>query len=227
MGLSSFNRMRREKAPVETIEAERFKLDNEARQNRRLDRDAVHEQNAERNEEAMEAELAAAQRIGEKVEEGMKPGVLDEPLRRDHAAEIAGRNIEGVQTPKDPVDRVSERTPQAGTANEKLVPHTPVERKGPTKAQNDAAAKEVGSLPAPATADENVAPKGETVEGNGAGDAEAEAEGSTDAVDIPADWEGSHWRTRVALAEKISGRDDVKTEEANDIIKAEQAARAQ
>ncbi|GGD43459.1 hypothetical protein [Aureimonas glaciei] len=44
-------------------------------------------------------------------------------------------------------------------------------------------------------------------------------------AEIPTDWEGSHWRTRVALAEKISGRDDVKTEEANAIIAAEVARR--
>lgn len=40
-------------------------------------------------------------------------------------------------------------------------------------------------------------------------------------VEIPADWEGSHWQTRVALAKRISGRDDVKTDEANEIIAAE------
>lgn len=44
-------------------------------------------------------------------------------------------------------------------------------------------------------------------------------------VEIPADWEGSHWRTRVALAERISGRNDVKAEEANAIIEAEEKRR--
>jgi hypothetical protein len=40
-------------------------------------------------------------------------------------------------------------------------------------------------------------------------------------VEIPADWEASHWQTRVALAKRISGRDDLNTEQANEIIKAE------
>jgi hypothetical protein len=53
----------------------------------------------------------------------------------------------------------------------------------------------------------------------------AEEAGTPSEAQIPADWEGSHWRTRVALAEKISGRDDVKTEEANGIIAAEVARR--
>ncbi|WP_416355550.1 hypothetical protein ACLNGM_15030 [Aureimonas phyllosphaerae] len=44
-------------------------------------------------------------------------------------------------------------------------------------------------------------------------------------VQIPDGWESSHWRTRVALAERISGRDDVKAEEANDIISAERSRR--
>lgn len=44
-------------------------------------------------------------------------------------------------------------------------------------------------------------------------------------VQIPDDWESSHWRTRVALAERISGRDDVKAEEANGIISAEKSRR--
>lgn len=42
---------------------------------------------------------------------------------------------------------------------------------------------------------------------------------------IPDDWEGQHWRTRVALAERISGKADLKAEEANAIIKAELARR--
>lgn len=217
MGLSSFNRMRREKAQVETIEAERFKVANEARQRSALGQVDTFNENAERNEESFKAEMAAVERIGEKVEEGMKPGVLDEPLRRDHAAEIAGRNIEGVQEPKDPVERIAERIPQDGTANEELVPHTPVENEGPTAEQVEAAAVEVGALPDPATAEENVAPEGET-----ASSASADAE----TVNIPTGWQDSHWRTRVALAERISGRNDVKSEEANAIIEAEEERRA-
>ncbi|MBB4000957.1 hypothetical protein [Aurantimonas endophytica] len=45
--------------------------------------------------------------------------------------------------------------------------------------------------------------------------------GGGDVIDIPSDWEGSHWRTRVALAERLSGKSDLKAEEANEIIKAE------
>ena len=148
--------------------------------------------------------------MGKKVEEGRNSDVIDEPLRRDHAAEIAGRNLEGVQEPTDPAAHVAERIPAEKTANEKLVPLTGAESDGPTAEQVHAAAKEVGALPAPAGEGEGVAPKGES-----------------SGADIPADWEGLHWKTRVSLAEKLSGREDLKTEEANDIISAEVKRRAE
>jgi hypothetical protein len=74
----------------------------------------------------------------------MQSEVIDEPLRRDHAAEIAGRNLEGVQTPKDPVERVRERIPQHETENEKLVPHMQVNQPGPDLEQLNAARREIG-----------------------------------------------------------------------------------
>jgi hypothetical protein len=40
-------------------------------------------------------------------------------------------------------------------------------------------------------------------------------------VDIPDDWEGLHWRQRVALAQKISGREGLDSAAANEVIAAE------
>lgn len=148
MGLSSFNRMRRERNPVEKIEAERFKNWNEAHHKSRDTQSDATEVNDKLNAKAAKAEQSAVKAIGEKVEAGLtsgdkKGGVIDQPLREDHAAEIAGRNIEGVQEPKDPVARRDERIPD-GTANEKLVPHTQVDRPGPTAAMVEAAQVESG-----------------------------------------------------------------------------------
>lgn len=150
MGLSSFNRMRRERAPVEKMEAERFIRWRDER-NAGLRR----EDRAEREREQYEiwqAEQAAMRRIGAKVEVGMEMArqghpVVDEPLRRDHAAEIAGRNLHDVDQPKDPVQRIEERVPEGETANEQLVPHMSVEVVGPTAEQVRAAEVETGVAP--------------------------------------------------------------------------------
>lgn len=163
MGLSSFNRMRREKSHVEVIEAERFKIDNEARNQRRVDRDEAKEKTDALQEKAAKAEAEAVAAIGEKNLAGMETKVIDQPLRQDHAAEIAGRNLFGVQEPKDPVARVHERIPLEKTANEVLVDHTQVDGAGPTAKMIAAAEKEAGvskEVPAPAPAEEDVAPKG-------------------------------------------------------------------
>jgi hypothetical protein len=53
----------------------------------------------------------------------------------------------------------------------------------------------------------------------------ADEAGTTTQVEIPADWEAAHWRTRVSMAEKISGKSDLKAEDANPIIAAELARR--
>jgi hypothetical protein len=53
----------------------------------------------------------------------------------------------------------------------------------------------------------------------------ADEAGTTSQVEIPADWEAAHWRTRVSMAEKISGKSDLKVEDANPIIVAEIARR--
>lgn len=151
MGLSSFNRMRRERAPVNIMEAERSRLDNEARNARRNDRVAVHDRNKQRVEEIRQEDAAANERIGEKVRKGMQTAIIDEPLRKDHAAEIAGRHLEGVQEPKDPVDRVRERIPQHETANEKLVENMSAELPGPDLAAVAAAREEAGAAPLPET----------------------------------------------------------------------------
>lgn len=144
MGLSGFNRMRRERNQVETIEAERFKIANEARNAARLARDAAREETDAMLPAAAEAEQAAREAIGEKNVAGLKTDDL--PLRKDHAAEIAGRNVEEVQAPKDPVQARLDRVPE-GTVNEQLVEHLSVDQPGPSPELVEAAAKEVGAIP--------------------------------------------------------------------------------
>jgi hypothetical protein len=145
MGLSSFNRMRRSKVEVDKAEAERFKKWNETHNATRQARDETSGRAGnDRKEEIRQLEAEANKAIGEKVIAGMESAVIDEPLRKDHAAEIAGRNLEGVQTPKDPVERVEERIPQHETANEQLVPHMQVNMPGPDLEQLNAAREEVG-----------------------------------------------------------------------------------
>lgn len=152
MGLSSFNRMRRERNRVETIEAERFKIANEARNKHRLEREAAKERGDALLEDAAIAEAEAAAAIGEKNVEGLTTDDL--PLRKDHAAEIAGRNVEDVQAPKDPVQARLDRVPE-GTVNEELVGHMSVDKPGPgadlvEEAQEEAGAVETEDSPADA-----------------------------------------------------------------------------
>lgn len=45
-------------------------------------------------------------------------------------------------------------------------------------------------------------------------------------VTIPADWEGLHWKHRVALAKQLGAGDDVTADQASEIIVAEVARRA-
>lgn len=195
MGLASFNRMRRQRNEVEKIEAERFKLSNEARQAGRQAQDMAHRENRDRVEEVREAETAAVEAIGEKNREGMETAIIDLPLREDHAAEIAGRNMPDMQSsdPIDPVELRNIRVPE-DTANEKLASQMQVDTDGPSKELVNAAAKEVGSLPDAAPKGEGVAPQGETIQGE-----------SAEKVSVPADWEDLHWTQQVKLAEQISG----------------------
>lgn len=135
MGLASFNRARRERAAVEELEAARFKEWNERHNAARAVTDRMRGATEGDQEAVRDEELAAAQRIGEKAREGIRMGeeggIIDLPLRRDHAAEIAGRTLENNQEPKDPVARVRERLAE-GSATEQMVEHTQVDRPGPT-----------------------------------------------------------------------------------------------
>lgn len=162
MSMSAFNRMRRERKPVEKIEAQRFKNWNAIHNGQALENDESREADAELVRQSDEEQAAAVVRIGEKVVQGMKSKVIDEPLRRDHAAEISGRNLYNVQEPKDPVERIDERIPDS-TENEKLAAHTQVDQPGPSKRLLAAAREEAGVvLPAAAgTAEERTAPSGE------------------------------------------------------------------
>ena len=154
MGLAAFNRMRRERAQVEKHEAERFVRWRDER-NARLRQNAGTTRETEREQlEIWREEQAAMQRVGAKVRLGMEMvaeghPVTDEPLRRDHAAEIAGRNLQDVDKPKDPRERYDERVPPETTFNEELVPHMSVEHEGPTAEQVRAAEIETGVAPHP------------------------------------------------------------------------------
>jgi hypothetical protein len=148
MGLAGFNRMRRSRLPVEELETERFKKDNAARWARKRGQDDSNKQDPKVLDKIAEAETAAAEEIGRKVEEGIKMGeeggVADLPLRRDHAAEIAGRTPQtDPREPMDPMDRLHERIPPKETANEKLAEHMSVNQPGPTIEQVKAAAVEM------------------------------------------------------------------------------------
>jgi hypothetical protein len=177
MGLSAFNRMRREKAPVERMEAERFRADNEMRQRHRNESDGAYADRGEAQDAARAAEKDAVARIGEKMAEAMRLPPVDDPLRRDHEAEIVGRNLQDVDQPKDPVQRIDERIPSGDGAAAALLPRTSVEREGPTVGHFAAAAAELGGsasgilengtnlnvAPRAAATQENaVAPAGET-----------------------------------------------------------------
>jgi hypothetical protein len=197
MGLSSFNRMRRERAKVEKIEAERFKADNEARHAARKMRDGV-KGDAELREKAAQAEHEAVEAIGEKNRAGLETNDL--PLRQDHAAEIAGRNINGVQEPKDPVARIDERIPD-NTPNEKLVEHMSAEDEGPAPALVEAAQEEAGVIARRPRA--------------------AETPESRAAVNVPADWQSLSWQERRSLASQLSDDPITNGEQANAAIEAE------
>lgn len=144
MGLSSFNRMRRERNEVEKLEAERFKIANEARHAARKARDEAREQTDAMIPDVRRAEAEAVERIGEKNVAGLTSNDL--PMRKDHAAEIAGRNLEDVQAPKDPVERREERVPSGGTANEELVEHMVVDQPGPSPEMVEEAQEEAGVI---------------------------------------------------------------------------------
>lgn len=217
MGLSSFNRMRRERAAVEKIEAERFKIDNDARNAARLDKEKARSDASDLLEKAEAAEIAATEAIGEKNRQGQESEVDDLPLRKDHAAEIAGRNVEGAQEPKDPVERVDERIPQGETANEKLVEHMSVAGEGPTPELLEAAQKEAGALPDAAPSDEDVAPKGDTT-----GRVRVpETNESRAAVNIPDNWTDLSWQERRSIASQVSADPITNGEQANAAIEAE------
>lgn len=147
MGLSAFNRARRSRKEVEKFEAKRFEEDNKNRWEGNRLRNPVHDQErvAKDQERSRKLELQASAEIGKKTEEGIKMaeagGLPDLPLRQDHAAEIAGRNLSGVQTPVPPTERLDERVP-ASTANEQIVENMSVESKGPSKAKMEAVRKE-------------------------------------------------------------------------------------
>ena len=233
MGLSSFNRMRRERKAVEMIEAERSEANLKFLHGRSKERQEVHAQNKERVEEIREAETKASERIRVKalLGQGIDPETgeqlakmedvegggartaftIDEPLRKDHAAEMAGRNLQGVQEAKSPTQRLDERIPDGGTAAEELVPHLSVERDGPTAEMVEAARKErEDPASAPGASD---------------GGAPEPTDEQRDAVEIPDDWQSMSAAERKALASQIAGYDITRAADADPVIRGEEARR--
>jgi hypothetical protein len=210
MGLASFNRMRRERAKGEMLEAELFKVHHAARNKARVERVNAHRENKARVEEIRQEDRAASERIGEKVRRGLETRITDEPMRKDHAAEIAGRNLHGVGLPKDPVQRIEERIPQGTTANEKLVENMSAELPGPDPAAVDAARREVGAaLPG----ERRAAP-------------ETRVEASValterSRVEVPSNWRDMPWPQRRSLATQFSDGPIHNNEEAVAAIEAE------
>jgi len=138
MGLASFNRARRSRKEVEKLEAERFEQNNKARWAAHHAREKRPEADDKVVDKVRKAEQEASEEIGRKtvqgIEDGEKGGIIDGPLRRDHAAEIAGRAVEDAQgVPKKPTELIDERIPDS-TVNEKLADHTQVDREGPSAA---------------------------------------------------------------------------------------------
>jgi hypothetical protein len=208
MGMSAFARARREMSAVEKVEAERFKAVKDAGGIRA--QDDVRAEADKLLPAAAEAQEQALKNIGEKA---LAPN--DEALRNDHAAEIAGRNIEGVHLPKDPVERVTERVPSA-TQNEKLVPLTSVDSEGPSPALLKAVAKETGT--------EGIEDQARTVP-----DADPNAPVSTTGdevidgpqVAIPDDWEELHAPEMKDLARNFTKRQVNTKAEAEIVIRRE------
>ena len=101
MGLSSFNRMRREKAKVAEIEAERFKRDNEARQARRQARVDAQGADDELAAKAMQEEREATKRIGKPSHGGRcRPGVdLDVDRRHQILTEVPNETFGARKSP--------------------------------------------------------------------------------------------------------------------------------
>lgn len=146
MGLSSFNRQRRLKADVAKKEAERFEAWNEARHAARDHLTGHKADDHTAQLEARQLEADAVKAIGEANREGLDNGDL--PMRKEHAAEIAGRTVidpQGEDAPS-PTEKVDLRLPH-GTANEELVEHTDVRKDGPSAELVEAAQKEAGVLP--------------------------------------------------------------------------------
>jgi hypothetical protein len=142
MGMSFFARNRVSRKPVEKFEAERFKEFNEKHWERKASQDRRRGDDEKDQEKSWKKEVAANEAIGEKTREGMEADVTDMPLRIDHTREIAGRNLEDVQSPKDPVARIDERIPET-SKGEKLVPHTSVDAKPASKQAIEDARREV------------------------------------------------------------------------------------
>lgn len=243
MGMSFFNRMRRERKPVEMIEAERSEQNLKFLHGRSIDRQRVHAENKERVEEIREAEVEASERIRVKalIGQGIDPDTgeqrekmedveglgartaftIDEPLRKDHAAEIAGRNLQGVQEIKSPMQRLDERIPSGETAAEALVPHLSVERDGPTAEMVEAARLE--------REDPAYAPGGTAPDRNADGKSdESDLESTVEAragVIIPENWTSLPAAERKELASRLAGYDITRTADGDPIVRDELARR--
>lgn len=134
MGMSAFNRARRSRLDVEEEEAKRFEKWHKDHWGAERLTDKDPDKTDKEVEKIRKLEGAASDLIGEKARQGIlegeRGGIIDRPLREDHAAEIAGRTqVDGQGEPTSPVDRVRQRIAD-GSANEELVSHTQVDQPG-------------------------------------------------------------------------------------------------
>lgn len=151
MGLSSFNRMRRQRNAVELMEAKRFEENNRKRWSAHHTRDANMGTTDEKElSKLRKAEHDAVEKIGELNVQGLKTAVPDAPMRKEHAAEIAGRTMTDMQQgePMTPTELRTNRVPESAPASEKLVDRTSVEHRGPTVKELQAANVEAGVISA-------------------------------------------------------------------------------
>jgi hypothetical protein len=232
MGLSAFNRMRREKAPVERMEAERFRADNEMRQRHRNESDGAYADRGEAQDAARAAEKDAVARIGEKMAEAMRLPPVDDPLRRDHEAEIVGRNLQDVDQPK--ASGILENgtnlnvAPRAAATQENAVaPAGETHSTGvtSTNASTDVDADNSGATPIesrdPAAGDNDAVDSDA-----GGGEEDADADAGAETIDIPEDWEAQPAEARKALASQLAGYEVTRVSDGDPIIREEVSRRA-
>ena len=151
MSMSAFERRRVSLLPVMEFETKRSMANNEARWKAHHLREKISKTNRQDADESEKLEHAAMLVVGQKTEEGIKMGeeggVVDLPLRKDHAASISGRAAKtSHEVDLTPMERLHERVPSGETANSKLAEYMQSDQPGPPPELVREAAIEVAPL---------------------------------------------------------------------------------